>query len=482
MRQRLREGALGILRLFTPPEFDGQPELLRRAKLIIGFATLGGFFGLGFAGFYLAIGHFWGASIVVICSAIFSFIPFFLRQSGSADRAGNLYCLVLIGGFFSLCLVEGGMHGHALAWLVTVPLCALLFCTRRAAHRWGAVSLLAAMVVVGADLLGHPLPFRYPAAWHNIITAAGYVALVAFMFILGLIFETGRATAHDRMQQTLGELAEANRHLIRLNEEKNEFLGIAAHDLKNPLTVVMAYSEMLSADESGNARALRFANAINREATRMRDLISSLLDLNAIESGRSSIELACFPLEPLARRSVENLQSVAGKKSIAIALESSSETQVLGDSNALLQILDNLISNAVKFSKAGSTVRVAVSTAGGRAELRVIDQGPGISAEDHAKLFKRFSKLSARPTAGESSNGLGLSIVKRLAEAMHGTIRCESELGQGAAFVLTLPLPASGVNVPEHRRTGASKEPTRLGGGWSLGKIGSAKAHTCAGK
>lgn len=436
--RRWRELVARLFAHFTPLAFAAEPENLRRARLIIGFALLGVIFGLSFAGFYALIQHFWGAGTIVICCAAFACIPFILRQSGSADRAGNLYCLVLNTGFFCLCWSEGGIHGHALAWLVTVPLLALLLTSQRAACVWGGVALCGAAIVGGAEFTNFAPPILYPLKWHNLVTGLGYVSLVAFMFILGLIFETGRREAQERMLRTLGELAEANQHLTQLNQEKNEFLGIAAHDLKNPLTVVMSYSDLILLEHSANPRLARCASAIKSESARMRDLISNLLDLNAIESGGSRLQVKTEELNPLVQRAVDNQRTVALKKQIGLFFEPADRFFVAIDGNALLQVLDNLISNAIKFSKPGTEVKVLLSQRAGRVLLQVSDQGPGITPADRAKLFKRFSKLSARPTGGESSNGLGLSIVKRLVEAMQGTIECSSEPGQGTTFTVSL--------------------------------------------
>ncbi len=449
LTRRWRELSLRVFSHFTPPPFADQPELLRRARLIIGFAILGGWFGMSFAAFYGLIGHVWGAAIILICCAAFAGIPHILRQSGSADRAGNWYCLVLNTGFFALCWVEGGIRGHALAWLVAVPLLALLLTSRRAAYGWCTVALAAAAIVGGAEFTPYAPPILYPMEWHHAVSALGYLSLVAFMFILGLIFETGRATAQARMLQTMGELAEANRHLTRLNEEKNEFLGIAAHDLRNPLSVVMSYSELIQMEDAKNARLQRFASVIRKESTRMRDLIANLLDLNAIESGKNRFENEAVALNPLVQRAVENLRAVADKKQIGIVFEESETLCATAEGNALLQVLDNLISNAVKFSKPGKQVTVSLGRQADRVLLSVSDQGPGITPADRAKLFKRFSKLSARPTAGESSNGLGLSIVKRLVEAMQGTIECTSEVGQGTTFTVSLAFAPNIAVLPE---------------------------------
>ena len=331
------------------------------------------------------------------------------------------------------------MHGHAVAWLVIIPLCGLLLTSRRGAYVWSVVSFLGALFTVGAEAFGIQPPILYPMQWHLIISAMGYASLVLFIFGLGLIFEVGRQTAHDKMAALLTELESANNRLKKLNEEKSEFLSIAAHDLRSPLTVVLGCSELLTVENSGSERGKKIAGSIFREAQRMRRLIGDLLDLNAIEEGRMNISCASMRLGEAVEALLENHAKAAQAKGISFKYQMDRETAFAADDKALLQILDNLVSNAVKFTKPGGQVEFDSGPQRDKIVMRVSDTGPGLSPEDQKKLFGRFARLTARPTGGESSHGLGLSIVKRLMEAMNGTIRVESELGKGTAFILELP-------------------------------------------
>src|SRR5580765_3394784 len=118
-------------------------------------------------------------------------------------------------------------------------------------------------------------------------------------------------------------------------------------------------------------------------------------------------------------------------------------TLVQSDPTALNQVLDNLVSNAVKFSPPGKQILVAVQPAAGRVECWVQDEGPGFTQQDKARMFRRYGRLSARPTGGEPSTGLGLSIVKKLVQAMDGELVCDSTPGNGATFTIRLPQPAT---------------------------------------
>ena len=172
----------------------------------------------------------------------------------------------------------------------------------------------------------------------------------------------------------------------------------------------------------------------------MRTLITNLLDVNAIEQGKFTSVVEPCDIRALIELSVENNQPWAAKKGIELRVGTSAGLWARADRAATLQILDNLISNALKYSPPGTTVHVHTLPETNYALMSVRDEGPGISDEDQKKLFQKFTRLSARPTGGESSTGLGLAIVKRLAEAMSGTIRCHSAPGAGSTFTLRLPV------------------------------------------
>jgi len=423
---------------FIPAFCGDDAEAGRRARLICRFGFLGAIFGVAYAAFYCLIGHLPGAVIIVLCSSGFAYMPWLMKRTSSLDIAGNALSMILIMGFSGLCIVEGGMKGHALAWLASVPLCALLMLGRRGAGRWMVASFAACALIVALNLLGVEMAPTYDHKWEGLVSGAGYLGFILFMFILGAIFETGRERAFGKMERALSELETSNAELVRLNQEKNDFLGIAAHDLKNPLTVVIGTAGLLSISRDPE-RTKSMAGKIAAAGERMLHLIKNLLDANAIEQGKFTSNIQRHDLQEIVRLVIENNLSAAARKEIQIQVESSEACWAMTDRNATMQILDNLISNAVKYSPLKTTVHVTAASRDVNASVQVRDEGPGISAEDQKRMFGKFTRLSALPTGGESSNGLGLSIVKRLAEAMRGSVRCESTLGQGASFILELP-------------------------------------------
>ena len=143
-------------------------------------------------------------------------------------------------------------------------------------------------------------------------------------------------------------------------------------------------------------------------------------------------------MHTLLEELVEVYQADASKKQITVSLDCPQEVYVAGDASYLHQVYQNLLTNAIKFSPLGKHVLISLhEDPSGQVEVVVKDEGPGLSEADKKKLFQHFAKLSAKPTGGESSTGLGLTIVKKYVELMEGTIRCESEPGQGAAFITT---------------------------------------------
>ncbi|TAE26220.1 MAG: hypothetical protein EAZ92_11000 [Candidatus Kapaibacterium sp.] len=236
-------------------------------------------------------------------------------------------------------------------------------------------------------------------------------------------------------------LQEKNLQLEHLNSEKNEFLGIAAHDLKNPLAhiIMVVGTTTRYYDRMNDDDILKQMQAVGKAAERMTEIITNLLDVNAIERGGLQLHCTHYDISPDVQSVVELYSERAKEKDIRVHFQSSTHANVHADKQAMMQVLDNVISNAVKYSPRGKNVVVRIQSRNEAVRIEVQDEGEGISEEDMKKLFGKFARLSARPTGGEHSTGLGLSIVKKMVEAMNGKVWCESELGKGATFIVELP-------------------------------------------
>ena len=233
------------------------------------------------------------------------------------------------------------------------------------------------------------------------------------------------------------EIESKNTELMRLNQEKNEFLGIVAHDLKNPLSAILGLAEMIAEDieDLSKAEIITFANDINLGAKQMFDLIVNLLDVNKIESDQFNISLQPVDLYPFVQQLLVGYQERAATKKIKLHYQEPVMSYLAFlDYNLGRQVLDNLISNAIKYSPPEKNVYVRLVQTGQKVRCEIQDEGPGLSEKDQEKLFGKFARLTAQPTGGEHSTGLGLFIVKKLVTAMKGQVWCESELGKGATF------------------------------------------------
>lgn len=241
--------------------------------------------------------------------------------------------------------------------------------------------------------------------------------------------------------------------LRQLNEMKNKFLGIAAHDLRSPLALIQSYIDIINNSEvcADEEQRNYFFNKVKATTSRMLNLINDLLDISAIESGNLQLELAETDLVPFLRNIAENHEITAKAKSIVIVGEIPDKLPLaMIDIRRLTQVVDNLITNAVKFSPKNTTVRLKAEIIDAQIRISVIDQGQGIPETELPKLFREFGKTSVRPTDGEKSTGLGLAIVKKIVTGHGGKVGVSSKVGQGSTFYLTLPAAA---NATDRQKT-----------------------------
>jgi signal transduction histidine kinase len=410
-------------------------------RLKVRFGALAGLASILYAGFVFAIGHYWGAGIIGSCGVMSVLVPWLVLKSKELKATGHLYGSVLLLGITGLCAVSGGITGNAVVWLAAVPLTVLLLVDLRGALTWSALAFAVVVGLAVCELFGYQFPSICPVEWQSEATSLSMVGLVAFLAALGLICEQNRQQAMERLDRANERLEKANGQLQALNAERAEFMNIAAHGLRNPLGIVTGYADLMRLRKDMTSEEVQ-AGEILCSATRMTDIISNLLDIQAIEEERMELSCQGLNIETLVGKVMEENIALADRKNIEIECHADSDVpQVFADAVATHQIIENLISNAIKYTPVGSDVMVAVrhDRNGDEVEIDVRDTGPGLCEEDQQKLFENFSKLTPRPTGGEANSGLGPWITRRLATAMVGTVICESELGKGSSFRLRLP-------------------------------------------
>ena len=258
-----------------------------------------------------------------------------------------------------------------------------------------------------------------------------------------LITQNARiASQQEEIVQQNEVLSVQNQHLENLNAEMEGLIEIVAHYLKSPITKSQALVAMI--EENGAEEGERpYLAMISKVLGSGLGLIQDILTVRRIESGANSGNYARVEMGGLVKEVCASFSAAVGEKRINLNYIGPEEAiEIETDSQAVMRILENLISNAVKFSNQDTEVNVELTTLADGVELTVRDQGPGISEEDQKRMFRKFQRLTARPTAGESSTGLGLSIVKALVNQLGGDIRVESKLGEGACFIFNIPYKA----------------------------------------
>jgi two-component system phosphate regulon sensor histidine kinase PhoR len=228
--------------------------------------------------------------------------------------------------------------------------------------------------------------------------------------------------------------------LRHLEKVRRDFVANVSHELRTPLASIKGFAETLregALDDKQNA--LEFVASIEKNADNMIALVQDLLDLTSIESGQQQPQIQSTSVSELVAEVALNLASIARKKNVEIKNDVPANTAVMADKKHLKQILVNLAENAIKFNEDSGWVRFSAEPAGAQLRITVTDNGPGIPAQDIARIFERFYRSDRARSREHGGTGLGLSIVKHLAEANHGSVTVGSSVGKGAQFSVFLP-------------------------------------------
>ena len=282
-------------------------------------------------------------------------------------------------------------------------------------------------------------PLELAAA--GIATQRGRVRTLLGVLADGLSVTFARQLATEREQEALATLQTQNERLLELDEMKQSFISMVSHELRTPLTSIVGYLEILREGEGGELTEdqAKFLEVMDRNASRLQKLVDDILMISRADSDRLRLDLGPADVAQLVQRAVESADPVARGKGIDLVVRvEEGLPEVTGDRRLLAQLLDNLVSNAVKFTPTGGSVTVAAARDGEGVEVEVVDTGPGIPEDEVPRLFDRFFRAS---TAGDvPGTGLGLPIAKAVVEAHGGSIGVESELGVGSTFRFVLPL------------------------------------------
>ena len=280
----------------------------------------------------------------------------------------------------------------------------------------------------------------------------------ALMILLSIEDITERKQFETVRSQLLQQEQLARQQAETANRAKDEFLANLSHELRNPLTPILGWAQILRSGKLKEADAIRALEVIERSARAQSQLIEDILDISRITSGKLALDTSSIDLVLVVQAALDGVQLSAAAKNIQIVSQLSCAT-VLGDAARLQQVVWNLLSNAIKFTPAGGRVEITLSAIDDRAQLEISDTGKGIGAEFLPYIFDRFHQGDASTTKANQGLGLGLSIVRHLVELHGGTVQADSPgEGQGTTMTLRLPLRAS----PQHLTPAIDLEPTFL--------------------
>jgi len=261
----------------------------------------------------------------------------------------------------------------------------------------------------------------------------------------GLLHKLNEANLNleEKVKERTKELEKANASLSALNLEKNKYIGMVAHDLRNPIGVAASFSDILIQDygEISKPKKLEYLGYIRKYCHYSLNLMNEFLDVSKIEAGIFDLNLTQQDYIQLVKESIQQQSFKAVRKSQDIVLETEFSTlHVTFDNNKMLQVLNNLIGNSVKYSASNSKIIVRIFLKDKTLVTQIVDYGQGIAADELSKLFKPFQTTSTKISADEKSTGLGLAIVKKIVEAHHGTVQVESVEGKGSTFTFSFPM------------------------------------------
>lgn len=234
------------------------------------------------------------------------------------------------------------------------------------------------------------------------------------------------------------ERAQMYENLVRLNKEKNMLLGMASHDLRSPIAQIQTMGELLKGDITDEDRK-DLGGLLTDRCDHLLGLLNDLLDVSAIDAGRLTLNVHPTEIKTLIHQNVQYLLPIANSKRIGINVDIKEPFSLRIDPRRFSQAIDNLLTNAIKYSPTDTTIYICAQATQSRWLISVADEGVGIPAKEIPKLFNEFSKAQTSPTAGEKQFGLGLAIVKRIVEAHGGSIHVESSPGEGSTFIIAMP-------------------------------------------
>jgi signal transduction histidine kinase len=367
-----------------------------------------------------------GLCLIGFVSLLLHFTPYF------KDKGYLLLFLIVYYVGYAGAFIVGMTGGHpAYMGGLAIVIMVIALAPLQRAHAF--LLLFPTLLIFFVVGLLHDITFKVSQEWYGLFNIVVATAVSIFAII---VFDSIRKNSHEKSLL----VKETNEELTKANKIKSELLEIAAHDLKDPLQVIIGYTDLLQMKLKDDVFAIEKLSKIYKSTDQMIRLITGLLEIASIESGKLVLSRTDVDLGRMAETVIKNNRPASEKKKQEIIYHVEKNCVFNGDEMFLQQVMENLINNAIKFSPSRKQIWVSVTQQDAFIFFKVRDEGPGLTQNDKRKVFGKFQRLSAKPTGKESSSGLGLALTKELVKLHGGTIRVESEWGKGSEFIVEFPM------------------------------------------
>jgi signal transduction histidine kinase len=423
---------------FIHPDYFQDAKVLRKTRLLVRACLLTSMF----SGSYVIFSSIFGFDKGVYFTAfnVFGYfvLPFLVKIKFPLPILGNIYTAIGALTVVVLTWFSGGMWSAVYPWIIAIPVLGLLIEGKKPGIFWTIFSF-GWMVAFGLlELKGVALPVEYDVSLRTQWFVSVLPGLLLIIMVVSFTFENSMQRALDDVEAQKITIEKQSIELEKLLEDKDNIIRILAHDLRSPLANISMLVKLMEKESTPQGRA-EMTGMISSASHNAEVLVKHVLEMATLEYRESGVKLVATDCRAILNEVIQSFKQASEKKNIAIQMAALDKyCMVKADNTYLRQVLENLVSNALKFSPQGRDIQLSVQHTNGHVQIRVRDKGPGVPIEEEDKLFKKFSKLSTRPTGGESSNGLGLSLVKRYMELMNGQVWFERPNDGGSIFAIEL--------------------------------------------
>ncbi|MFY0688482.1 MAG: HAMP domain-containing histidine kinase [Cyclobacteriaceae bacterium] len=431
-------------RLINPLYFNDIRDL-RKARLIVRSSLLTSIFSTSYIALSWIVSFDKGVYFMIMNVVGFFLLAFTVKTNIKLDIIGNLYVVIGAIAVIALTYYSGGDQSYIYPWIISIPILAMLVVGRIAAFIWAGIALITMIGLSVLSANNYPFPVEYDTSYQLLLDITVMSGLLLILVVITYVFATLRKQAFDSLHASNLELKNQREQVsiksdqLQQNiEDKDYLIQMLTHDISNSLNVISGSLDILNEDAEDET-SIGLIKGARSSASTAQNLVRKTLEIGRLENSILNITLESHIVSDILQNSINHYQEAANSKSIRIVKHINTEDFALVDKTFLTQTFDNLISNAIKFSSKQSEIIISIKKVIDQLNISIVDEGPGIAPNEMKDLFKKYMKLTARPTSGESSTGLGLSLVKRYVEMMNGTISCYSEPGKGAKFIVTLP-------------------------------------------